>query len=196
MKIKYYGNSCFLFKSKDSKLITNPKDEGAKINLKRCLPDIIVLTNKGKVAQNKHYVISTPGEYEVKDIFIYGYMSDLNRKNSIADIYMIDVEGVHLGLIDRGVKVVKGRILNEMGIVNVLFVSLAKDAGMSLSKLTDLVNKIEPQIVIPMDYTDENLSNFMKVLGVKELEKESTLYVRNSDFAAEEIPMRVVVLEN
>ena len=75
MRIKYYGNSCFLFKAKDSKLITNPEDEGVKVNLKKVLPDIVVLMHMGEVPKNNYYLINTPGEYEVKDAFVYGYAS-------------------------------------------------------------------------------------------------------------------------
>ena len=75
MKIKYYGNSCFLYKSKKSKLITNPKDEGVKINLKTINPDVVVSTHPSEVPDNGYYIIKSAGEYEVKDLFVYGFKS-------------------------------------------------------------------------------------------------------------------------
>jgi hypothetical protein len=108
---------------------------------------------------------------------------------------MFNLEGIHLGMIDRSVKSISGEILDEMGIVNVLFISLASDSEMKLTKLTDLVNKIEPQIVIPMDYEKENLANFTKALGVKEPEKVPNLDVKRTDFIEDDMPLRVVVLE-
>jgi hypothetical protein len=64
-----------------------------------------------------------------------------------------------------------------------------------LQKLVDIVDSIEPQIVIPMDYNKENLEHFSKILGVKSLEEESRLKVKRSDFTDEEMPIRVVVLK-
>lgn len=196
MKIKYYGNSCYLVKSKTTKLITNPKDKGVRAYLKKVAPDIVVLSHKSNVDENDYYVISTPGEYEIKDVFVYGYLSDISRGNQKqSDIYMIDVENVHLGFIDKEVTKVRESILSEMGIVNVLFVSLDTAAGMDTSKVIDLVNKVDPKIVIPMDYTKETLERFAKVLGVKEIEKEKTLDVKGSDCLDDDVPIRFIVLE-
>jgi len=206
MKIKYYGNSCFLFKAKGTKLITNPKDSSVKVNLKRIGPDIVAITHKMNIDENKYYLISSPGEYEVKDVFVYGYLSDLNGGKGtkevglksttlLADIYMFDVEDIHLSIIDKGVKKVRKAVLDEMGIVNVLFVSLDQKDGMKLKKIVDLVNEIEPQIVVPMDYTKELLDNFVKVMGVKEVEKLKVLDIKSNDFSDEELPMRIVFIE-
>ena len=193
MKIKYYGNSCFLFKSQNTKLITNPKDTGVKVNLKKLAPDIVVVSHKDNIGEDNYYLITAPGEYEVKGIFVYGYLSDLKRDEN-ANIYMIDVENVHLGIIDKTVESVREWILNEMGIMDVLFVSLADDTSMKLSKLVDLVNKVEPQVVVPMDYTKERLVEFSKVIGVKGMEKVEKLDIARGDFVDEEVPMRLVVL--
>jgi L-ascorbate metabolism protein UlaG (beta-lactamase superfamily) len=195
MKIKYYGNSCFLLKSKKMKVVTNPESSGVKVNLKKLEPDIVVLSHKADVKEDSFYLVSSCGEFEVKDIFVYGYKSEIDKECETADVYMLDLEGVHLGIIDSSVKRVRERILNEMGIVNILFVSLADQAEMKLTKLTDLVGRIEPQIVIPMDYTKENLEKFTKVLGVKEPETLDSLGAKRSDFLEEDMPIRVVVLK-
>ncbi|MBN2015707.1 MBL fold metallo-hydrolase [Candidatus Dojkabacteria bacterium] len=195
MKIKYYGNSSFLCKTKQAKLITNPKSEGVKVNLKKLAPDIIVLSHKEDIETNDYYLVSSCGEYEIKEVFVYGFSSDISEEEEIADIYMFDIEGVQLGMVDKSVRSIKESILDEMGVVNVLFVSLSNDAAMKMSKMTDLVNKIEPQIVIPMDITKEKLEEFTKALGVKEVEKMGDVDVKQSDFFEEDMPMRVVVLE-
>jgi len=196
MKIKYYGNSCFRFSGKVSKMVTNPKDKGVKMSLKRIKPDIVVKSHKG---ENKGYegmyVIANPGEYEIKDIFVYGYLSESESNENIADIYMFDIENIHIGYIDRKVEAMKQSIIKDMGIVNVLFVSLAGDAGMKMTKISDLVNKIEPQIVIPMDYTSKNLEKFAKIQGVKSLEEETKLNIKKNDFAEEDMPLRIIVLK-
>ncbi|MDD3647814.1 MAG: MBL fold metallo-hydrolase [Candidatus Dojkabacteria bacterium] len=196
MKVKYYGNSSLLFKGKKTKLITNPLDREVKLNLKKVLPDIIVQSHSEEIPVGEYFMIKAPGEYEVHDFYVYGYKSDVNDESiDQADIYMIDVEGVHVGLIDKSVEDIRGRILDEMGIVDVLCISLAEESGMKLTKITDLVNKIEPYMVIPMDYNKKLLEDFAKVVGVQELEEVKDLDVAKSDFESEEMPMRIVVLQ-
>jgi len=195
MNVKYFGNSCFLISSGKAKLVTNPYDEDVKINLKETNPDIVVASHLNKSINNSYYLVSDPGEYEIKDIFIYGYMSDAEREDNFSNIYLFDVEGVYLCYIDKNVGNVKQSILNEIGMINILFVSLSNESRIKLQKLVDIVDSIEPQIVIPMDYNKENLEHFSKILGVKSLEEESRLKVKRSDFTDEEMPIRVVVLK-
>jgi len=196
MKVKNHGNSCFEFRSKNTKLITNPKGEGVKVNLKRFSPDIVVLSRAEKTNEDDYYLITSPGEYEVKDIFVYGYLSSLEKGEiEQADTYLFDIEDVHLCMIDKSVKSLRASVLDELGIVDVLFVSLAEDSRMKLTKITDLVNKIEPYIVVPMDYTKKTLDDLIKVMGVKEMENEKVLDIKKGDFGDEEAPMRFVVLE-
>jgi L-ascorbate metabolism protein UlaG (beta-lactamase superfamily) len=196
MNIKYFGNSSFLFKAKDTKLVTNPKSDGVKVNLKKIGADIVALSHKCKLEEDGYYIISSCGEYEVKDVFIYGYASDpSNVVCDQADVYVFDLEGIHLGLIDKSVAKIREGVIDEMGVVNVLFVSLSEESKIKISKLNDLVSRIEPQIVIPMDYTKENLDKFLKAVGVKEPEKVDKLSVKRTDFSEEDMPIRVVVLE-
>ncbi len=197
MKIKYYGNSCFYFKSKGAKLITNPFDKHVKVKLSSLEPDVVVLSHDADCKGDGYYIVSSAGEYEVKDLFVYGYVSDLSSdKKYNCDVYMFDIEGVHLGMIDKSVTKLRSWVINQMGIVNVLFVPLAEESGMKISNLSELVSKIEPEILVPMDYNEDKLREFAKVLGVKAWDKEKDLEVKSSDFTDEEASMKVIVLEN
>lgn len=196
MRIKYYGNSCFLFKSKIAKLITNPKDDNVKLNLKKADPDVVVTSHKIDVPENDYYLITSPGEYEVKELFVYGYNSSVDTEDpEQADIYMFDIDGVHVGMIDQTVERVRGNILNEMGIVDILCISIRDDVGMKLTKITDLINKIEPYYVIPMDFNKESLEKLAKILGVKNLEEADDLKVKKAEFDSEEVITKILVLK-
>lgn len=196
MNVKSYGNSAFVFKSKKTKLLTNPDSQQKKVNIKNIEPDILLLSHSFEMPEGDFYTIASPGEYEVQDIFVYGYAAELKDQDSTqADIYMIDIEGVHIGFIDREVESIREWVLKEMGIVNVLFVPISPDEGMKLSKIKDLVNKIEPQIVVPMNYTKESLEEFIASIGVKSVERVDNLSVNKSEFSEDDMPMRCVVLE-
>lgn len=195
MQVKSYGNSTILLKSNKAKLITNPKSEGAKVNLKALAPEIVLLTEKNELPDDSFYVISSPGEFEVQDIFVYGYKSDLSGDNQQADVYMVDIAKVHLGIIDKSVDKIRDWVLNEMNIANVLFVPLTEGIGMKLSKVADFVNKIDPWIIVPMDYSKESLGEFIRIIGVKDVEKVDSLDLKHTDFTEEDMPTRCVVFE-
>jgi len=196
MKVKSYGNSSVLFKSSKAKLITNPKSAGAKVNLKAVMPDVILLTEQNEIPDSGSYVISSPGEYEVKDIFVYGYKSDLAANNDHqADVYMVDIAKVHLGIIDKSVDKIRDWVVNEMNIANVLFVPLTEGVGMKLANVADFVNKIDPWIVVPMDYSKDSFDEFIRITGVKNVEKVDSLELKHTDFAEEDMPMRCVIFE-
>lgn len=196
MKIRYYGESCFYIKSGGSKLVTNPFDRNTSIRLNQLEPDVVVLSHDAKVKKNDFYLINCAGEFEVKDLFVYGYVSnasDVDTKG--ADVYMFDIKGVNIGMIDKSARKVRSWVINQMGIVNVLLVSLSDESNMKLSKLSDLVNKIEPEVVIPMDFTKKKLDEFKKVLGVKDVEEDKSFKAKASSFSEEEVSTRIVVLE-
>jgi L-ascorbate metabolism protein UlaG (beta-lactamase superfamily) len=196
MRVKYLGNSSFLVKSKETKLITNPLDLGVSEKLHKIMPNIVVLSHKVEIPPDSYYIVSSPGEFEVRDIFIHGYTSQIESDDpSGADIFMIDIENVHFGFIDKKVTRVSEDIVDEMGIVNVLLVSLAENMGMKLNQIVDLINRIEPQIVVPMDFTKEFLESCAKVMGVKEMEKLPYLDVKFTDFTEEDVATRLVMLE-
>jgi len=176
--------------------MTNPLDDGVTTKLKKVDPNIVVLSHKSKLKENGYYLIKSPGEYEVKDVFVYGYQSASGESSDHqSDVYMFDVENIHLGFIDTNVKKMKSGVLDEMGIVNVLFVSISDKSEMKVKDLVELVNKIEPQIVIPMDFTNETLNEFSKIMGVPEKEKMPNITIKKADFTDEEAPLRIVVLE-
>ena len=196
MKVKYFEGSTFLLENGESKLLTNPFDKSADL-LEKVSPTIVVLSHEAKSAKtNGFFTVVTPGEYEVKDIFVYGYNSLEDEKGQTsADVFMFEVEGIHFGFIDKSVVTAEQSILSEIGIVDVLFVPLEKESGMSLAKTIELIRKIEPFMIIPMDYDEATLKEFVNTMGINEAETVKDLKLSKSDFADEEMPLRCVVFE-
>lgn len=194
MEVKYFGNSSFLLKSKKKvKVLTNPFDVNVKINIKKIQPEIVLASHKIKKAGNDYYFINTAGEYEIKDIFVYGF--DSKPESEDCDVFLISMDHISFGLIDKNVNQLSDVIVDEMGIVNVLFISLDEEVGMKINKLVDLASEIDPQILIPMDFDEKSLEQLKKSVGVKEIEKLPKLSVKSDEFSGEDIPMRIVVLE-
>ena len=150
------------------------------------------------------FEITGPGEYEIKDIAIQGIPSfhdeNQGKERGRNTIYMIEAEGMrlcHLG--DIGQAELTAEQVSQIGSTDILFVPVGGVYTIAAKGASKIVNQIEPRIVIPMHYMLPNLrfklervDEFLKEMGVKNVEPQSKLQVKIRDFTSEE--MKVVVL--
>lgn len=122
------------------------------------------------------YVITGPGEYEVKGVKIMGvpaFHDDNEGKDRGRNtIYSFDVGGVyfcHLG--DLGSTLTDSQI-EEIGKVDVLFVPVGGTFTVDPKKAVEAATQLEPLIVIPMHYKTpgkneslRDVSDFVREFG-------------------------------
>lgn len=125
------------------------------------------------------FVISAPGEYEVKDVMIFGipYFHDASQgsekgKNTA---YLIEVEGLrlcHLGDLGHTLSPEQLNGLSEG--VDILFLPVGGGSALGPREAAELVGKIEPSTVIPMHYQTPGLKKelFDQLLPVEDFLKE------------------------
>lgn len=137
--------------------------------------DIALFTNnpeaKGKGEQS--FTISTAGEYEVKDIFIYGLPADPGGSNKDGLIYLIETEGIHLAHLGK----IKSTKLSEKQLerlegVDILILPVGGSDGLKAEAAAELISELEPRVVIPMNYQLpglkvklDSLDSFKKAVG-------------------------------
>lgn len=177
MIINYYGNSCFKLRSSKGELVTDPQ------NLPKLEPDVVVISNKAikkdlsSFFKNKPFVIDQPGEYEIKEISLFVY------PGNISVIQMDGLNICHLPAFDNDLT---DEQLEQLNGIDVLLIGLgSKDTA-------KLVNKIEPLIVIPMQYEDQGLQAFVKELG-QEGEKIDKLNITRAGLPPE---LKLFILQN
>jgi len=215
MKITWHGQSLFevIAKTKDKeevRIITDPFDKKLGIKLPKLKGDVLIIThghydhnNKGAV-EGKPFLIDGPGEYEVKRVFIKGipaFHDSLERKKrGQVTVFTIEVEGIKIcHLSDIGQKELTEKQLEEIGEVDILMIPVGGIHTLDAKEASEIVNQVEPQIVIPMHYKLpklkeklEGVDKFLKVLGVKNSEKMNKLSIRKKDLSEEK--MKVVIL--
>ena len=161
--------------------------------------DILLIThshfdhNNVKAIKGSPFLISSPGEYEIKEVFVQGipaFHDNMERKEKgKVTIYTIEVEGIkicHLG--DFGQKELTDEQLEKIGDVDVLMVPVGGVYTVSAKEAAKIISQIEPKIVIPMHYQIpklkiklEGLDKFLKMMGVKspEILKKLSISQRN-----------------
>jgi L-ascorbate metabolism protein UlaG (beta-lactamase superfamily) len=192
MHITWYGQSCFRLAVQGQKklrqwtsLVIDPFDESVGMKLPKIDTDILLVTHNHKdhnnrsVAQKETFVIDSPGEYELRDIFVYGISSfhddEKGNKRGKNIIYVIEAEEVricHLG--DFGQEELTNEQLKQMGEVDVLMIPVGGNYTIDAKQATKIISQLEPRVVVPMHYKIPglkievaDLETFLKAIGEK-----------------------------
>jgi L-ascorbate metabolism protein UlaG (beta-lactamase superfamily) len=159
MIISYHGAECFKISQGDLSLVLNPQSKmSADITL--------FTTGRNEVAEKSGFVIDGPGEYEIKDVFIKGFLSEgLGKK--VNTIYLISFEGLNICFLGALANPSLSTETLEAGEdVDILFTPVSKDT-LDPAVAYKLAVSLEPSIIIPMYYTKETLEQFKKEGGEK-----------------------------
>jgi len=194
MNINWYGQTCIKIQDNGTTIAIDPFKE-ASLKSPRMAADILLLTSdKLKTASSsvsgEKFTIDSPGEYEVKGIFISGVANNGNT------LYFLDVNGITVGhLGNSGKAELSTKQLEMFENVDILLIPVGEDAKISAK----LVNQIEPKIVIPIFYKIpkikdklDTLENFNKQIGVKS-ESMDKLSIKQKDVPQED--MQMIILE-
>jgi len=215
MQITWKGQACFHIIVQGTgheqvKLVIDPFDPSIGLKMPSIEADVALCThdhqdhNNTKSVKGDAFIITGPGEYEIQDVSIQGIPSfhddTQGQERGKNTIYVIGAEGIrlcHLG--DLGQAELASEQISKIGNVDILFVPVGGVYTVDARTAAKIVNQIEPRIVIPMHYFLPNLKfkldkvdDFLKEMGVKNVEPQSKLTLKVRDFTSEE--MKVVLL--
>lgn len=204
-KIYWAGQSCFEISVSNSKdheanIVIDPFDSDyVGLKLPSLSADIALVTHDHKDHNNisglkgEPFVISGPGEYEVKEVFVQGipaFHDDANGKDKgKSTIYVFEAEGMrfcHLG--DLGQKQLTDEQLEKIDGVDVLMIPVGGEGyTISSAEASKIISQIEPKIVIPMHYALPKLkfkldevSKFLKTMGKPSVTPIDKLTIKQS----------------
>jgi L-ascorbate metabolism protein UlaG (beta-lactamase superfamily) len=114
------------------------------------------------------FVISGPGEYETKDVFIKGFEShsSYGGTDRINTIYLLTLDGMNLcflGAVDT--QELKKETIEDIGDIDILFVPIGGEGVLTPADAYKLAVSLEPKVIIPMHYDDKTLKLFLKEGG-------------------------------
>lgn len=210
MYIIWFGQSCFKFQGKEATIITDPYDKKVGISLPRLSADIVTVSHDHydhsniRAISGEPFIITSAGEYEISKVSIQGIPSwhddEEGKKRGSNIIFVFNFEDVriaHLG--DLGTTL-SDQQLESLGNVDVLMVPVGGTYTLNGKQASQVVNQIEPRIVIPMHYKIPKLTekldtvnSFCSELGVQQNGEEEKLKVTKKDLPSEET--KVVILK-
>lgn len=215
MIITYFGKQFFKIQQGEMVLAFNPVSKGSKTGISAHFgADIAMITTNhpdyNGIEQLSHgerapFVITGPGDYEIKEIFIKGVLSNalIENKKYINTIYLFDIDGINIAFLgalsDAEFSKESREAINSP---DILFIPIGGDKSgkgketnmLDAKSAAKLTSSLEPRLVIPMDYDDASLKAFLKEMGEEKAEVVDKLTLKRKDLDNKE--GEVVVLKS
>lgn len=212
MVITWLGQACFKLQSGDLAIVIDPFAKEIGLTPPRFRSDLVLVTHSHYDHSNSEslagdpFVISGPGEYEVKGVYIKGietFHDEVEGKErGMNTLYKIEVEGLqiaHLG--DFGEKEMRDETLEALGDIDILMIPVGGVYTIDAERAAKIVKQIGPHIAIPMHYKIPGLKinlggvdPFLKEVGTKS-DLQEKLTIKKKDIP-EEGKTQVVVLKH
>lgn len=200
MIISYHGVESFKISQGDITLAINPISKDSKSKPTRFGADVVLITTNHpdmngaesvSRGDKEPFVIKGPGEYEVKDMIIKGFLSEskYGGNSQINTIYTITFEGVNLCFLGSlSNPALSSETIEALGEVDVLFAPIG---GESVGLLEPagaykLGVSIESKVIIPMHYSKGNLEQFLKEGGKDKAETLDKFVFKKKDLEGKE----------
>lgn len=205
VEITWLGWSCFRLKGKEVIVLTDPYE-----GLRKVLEADIVTISHGHPGHNypaavkgEAKLLRGPGEYEIRGVFIYGLQAFHDgvrgRARGKNTIFLIELDGIkacHLG--DLG-HMLSAEQAGELSDTDVLLVPVGGGTTISPAEAAELVNLIDPKLVIPMHFhpgeekSNLSLKAFLQEMGLKALTPIPKLAITKTSLPTE---TQVILLES
>jgi L-ascorbate metabolism protein UlaG (beta-lactamase superfamily) len=138
-------------------------------------------------------VISGPGEYETKGVFIKGFQSKTNYggKEKINTVYIVVLEGMTLCFLGAlSDEKLSPEFLEAVEDIDILFLPIGDEGVLDSAKANKLAVTLEPKIIIPMHYDEVgvagSLKKFLKESGEEGVKPIDKLTLKKKDLDGKE----------
>jgi len=194
MIITYFGKQFFKIQRGEMVLAFNPVSKSSKTGISAHFgADIALITTNhpdyNGIEQLSHgerapFVIAGPGDYEIKEIFIKGVLSDalLAAKKYINTIYLFSLDDINIAFLgalsDSELSKESREAINSP---DVLFIPIGGKDILDAKAAAKLASSLEPKLIIPMDYDENTLKAFLKEMGEEKAEVADKLTLKRKD---------------
>ena len=186
MEITWHGDTCFTIKDKTVSVVLNPHKDAGKLKGELVMDS----TKSDVVVEGMERLFDWAGEYEMKDVPIVAMQASAGEKGQtlIYCFEVADIKFCHLGELGE---VPNNEMFKEIGDIDVLMVKVGEGANLDNKKTMEVIEGIEPKIVIPMGAPLSEAT--LKSLGADKIEVLAKFEIKNKS----ELPvdqMKYVIL--
>ncbi len=213
MEITYFGLNSVRLRGREAAVLIDPYDPKLGLSPVRLNVQVVALTHEDPThfsmqgLGNDYHQVSGAGEFEIQGIALHGIQTYHDHKKGAErgknTVYVIEIDDLricHLGHL--------GHVLDEAQLdaigskVDVLLVPVGDGSHINATEATEIVNQVEPKLVVPISYklpgltllaqNLEGVEKFAKEMGATDLTPQPKLQLTSSP--ASEEP-KLVILE-
>lgn len=190
MQIQWQNNITLTIKGKDYRVVINPIIEE---NSKSIIPikdnDLTISTNKIVYDNTKGYHISGAGEYSYQGVTARVRTIQQDSAESVFNLVSLSAEGMLIGLV-VGIKAeLQAGDLEFLGSPDILIMSMSSSFGSE--KAIQLINSVEPRIVIPIYEIEAQLQALSSEYGVKP-EPQADFGIKKADLPFDTVEIKAL----
>jgi hypothetical protein len=178
MVITYLGGEFIKVQFGEVTLAFNPPSKGSKLKTARFGADIAVISanhpdfngvDMVTHGDRRPFVISGPGEYEIKDIVVRGFPTESSfeaeeKSGRINTVYTVSLEGMKLCFLGAlSSAELPATLKEELDEIDVLFIPIGSGGVLSPSAANKLAVSLEPHLVIPIHFSGIGDKNALKL---------------------------------
>ena len=202
MIITYQGVEFFKVQFGDTILAFNPISKESKHKTTRFFADVALVSANHpdfNGVENLSYngkdplVISGPGEYETRGVFIKGFQSKTlyGKTEKINTVYTVVLEGMTLCFLGAlSDEKLSPEFMEAIEDIDILFLPVGADGVLDAVKANKIAVSLEPKLIIPMHYGDVGvdgaLKKFLKEAGEEGVKPVDKLTLKKKDLEGKE----------
>jgi L-ascorbate metabolism protein UlaG (beta-lactamase superfamily) len=196
MEIVWLGHSCFRIRGREAIIVTDPCPPATGYRFAKVTADIVTLSHDHenhthlKAVSGKPTVLDGPGEYEIHGAFITSIVTYHDKQQGATLgrnlTFVVEMEGMrvcHLG--DLGHTPTASQV-EEMAGVDVLMVPVGGGTTLDGPSAAEVVNLLEPRLVIPMHYQTDATAEKMDQPGTIPMELDAKAAESQPDLSGRE----------
>ncbi|MFA5069711.1 MAG: MBL fold metallo-hydrolase [Patescibacteria group bacterium] len=203
MQIQWFGLSYYKIQTKDAVILVNPYASKFGLKTPHFKADILLISQENEeynyrpAGLSNPFTIDSPGEFELKDVFVYSvpFYPENKKESEKGPInqFLLEAEGMTLAFLAGLNSVPTEEQLERFDEVDVLFIPVGGKEVLDAAAASKVISEIEPRIVVPMHYktpglklslADANL--FCREMGIKESESLEKLKISAKDLPQDE----------
>jgi L-ascorbate metabolism protein UlaG (beta-lactamase superfamily) len=208
MVITYMGGECFKVSQGDLTLSFNPPSKDSDLKVSRFGSDIVLTSlnhedmngvENASFGERLPFVVSGPGEYEVRGIQVRGFMSqsEYGSEKHLNTIYSVALEGMNLCFLGAlNTNDLPQAAKQELDDIDILFLPIGGEGVLDHASAYKLAVGLEPKAIIPMHYGDmgakDALKSFLKEAGSEDSKPMDKLTIKKKDLEGKEAEILVL----
>jgi hypothetical protein len=205
MVITYYGGHFLKITQGDLTIAINPFGKDGDFKPQRFGSDIALISANDpnmngvenlEYGDRKPFVVSGPGEYEIRDVAISGFLSPkpFGKNGLLNTIYSVQLEEVSLCFLGAlSSPELSAELYEGIGKVDILFVPIGGGDVLSPSDAEKVAVQLDASIIVPLAYDDKHLVAFRKEMSAEGVLPIDKLTIKKKDLSGKE--GEVVILE-